>query len=100
MITMLAASLCLPLTATAQSRYTQQDRYTQNTHSPKNHTVVKVVKPTAHYTQRNQHHDRQVVSQNHVRHGTVNKDQHSGLPVEAIALSAIAVLAAVGLSRR
>lgn len=87
MITMLAAGLCLPLTATAQSRYTQQDRYTQNTHS-----VVKVETV-------GNHRDRQIVSQGRVHHGNVGENQRGGLPVEAIALSAIALIAVVGLGR-
>lgn len=81
MIALLAAGLSLPLTATAQSRYSPNDR-----------RVVEVVQE--------KDHNKQIVSQGHARHGNVGPDRRGGLQPELIAISAIAVLAAIGLQHR
>lgn len=99
MITMLAASLCLPLTATAQSRYTQQNHYTQNQQS--GGYDGNYDKRSQNYSsQHNARSSKQTVSKNHVYRGNMRPAEHNNNAAGAVALSTIAILAAIGLSKR
>ncbi|MBR9864573.1 MAG: hypothetical protein GYB24_14130 [Rhodobacteraceae bacterium] len=80
-IALLAAGLSLPLTATAQSRYTQNDR-----------PVVETVQT--------KDHGKQIVSQGQPRHGNIGLNRRGGLQPEIVAISALAVLAAISLHHR